>query len=125
MALARGHVIGLRHGGAGLIWHVSKINFWLVPIAGANGSTRHRADVIVEAWSDIVACGLIIRYPVIHCHVPFKATLLELGNPQPKGTALPGLLTRVDHAIAREQATQSAENHLRPSKNSHNNHRAA
>lgn len=115
MALSRGSVVALRRNGAsglGLVWRVRGRELIVLPIAGTNGPPRHRAEVHINEFSDVVACGVSIARPVIRCHHPRTVTLDRLVSQEAVGEATVGLMARVALAIAREALAQQMEERL-------------
>lgn len=107
----RGHVVALRRAGFGVVWTSRDGDVWLLPIAGKNGPPRHRAEVNIDELSDIAACGVSLRYPVVRCEGMRRVTLSQL-SAAPVGTVPPVLLARIVSAVTREAQAQATESGL-------------
>ena len=109
--LCRGDVVALRRGGAGIVWHEGVEDLWVVPLAGANGIPRHRAEIRLTDADHAAACGATLRYPVVLCQMPFRILRDRLKG-QPIGRAPESLLEKVIAGIRREMARRQEENRM-------------
>jgi len=110
--MGQGDVVALRRGKSALVWRVERDMLWLIPIWGANGMARHRAEVRIQDLGEIVACGLSMKLPVARCHEMFILPAKRLASQIPIGRMPPLLLGKVVAAVAREARQQATEARL-------------
>jgi hypothetical protein len=111
-AYARGHVVALRRAGLGVVWTARDGDVWLLPIWGKNGPPRHRAEVQIDDLSDIAACGLSLRYPVVRCNTLQRVRASQIVGLEPIGLTPAVLLARIVASVTREAKAQEMESRL-------------
>lgn len=108
MAFKRGQVVVQRRYGAGIVWYVSGDGkIWLMPIGGADGTRRHRAEVRIDPL-DALDCGVPYKNPVVRCQSLVKVSDSSL-EPEPIGAVPDRLLGLIVSALSREIQAERRE----------------
>jgi hypothetical protein len=112
MTLERGQVIALRRNGAGIILVVDSPHVTIVPVGGYNGPPPHRAEIRLDDPTEIFACGVSYRFPVVRCHMTFPMHAATANAALVLGNAPGPLMTRIINALRREMECRALEARL-------------